>query len=194
MRPALLLGRLVPARGSCKALTAVPVRQRCFSRLQPVRELFRAKARPGRRSSRILLCAALSPAAFLKISEEEHDDGKTAEKQMLEASRAEIKEELPKDEHGLRRLLDTFVFVWDQYIYEPIATGFRFLHLVVIFVPVIVTIPAVWVGRRRKDKDNERTGTLWWYGFLVTSMERAGPAFIKVNGFLHGATSQADKV
>jgi aarF domain-containing kinase len=45
---------------------------------------------------------------------------------------------------------------------------------------VIVTIPVIWLGQRQADKDDERSGTLWWYGFLVSSMERAGAAFIKV--------------
>jgi aarF domain-containing kinase len=54
------------------------------------------------------------------------------------------------------------------------------LHLVIIFVPVIVTIPVIWIGSRNPNKDDERSGTLWWYGFLVSSMERAGAAFIKV--------------
>ena len=31
-----------------------------------------------------------------------------------------------------------------------------------------------------KDKDDERSGTLWWYSFLVHSMERSGAAFIKL--------------
>ncbi|PSK42259.1 ABC1 family protein, mitochondrial [Elsinoe australis] len=50
----------------------------------------------------------------------------------------------------------------------------------VIFVPVIITVPAIWIGSRQKDKDDERSGTIWWYGFLVSSMERAGAAFIKL--------------
>jgi aarF domain-containing kinase len=50
----------------------------------------------------------------------------------------------------------------------------------VIFVPVILSVPAIWFGRRHSDKDGERSGTLWWYGFLVRSMELAGPAFIKL--------------
>lgn len=116
----------------------------------------------------------------MKLSEEDIGDGKTGEEHMLEASRAEIEKRLPEDVHGVRRAWKALVLFLDSYIYEPIATGFRFLHLVIIFVPVIVTVPAIWVGRRRKDRDNERSGTLWWYGFLVRSMERAGPAFIKV--------------
>ena len=103
---------------------------------------------------------------------------------MLEASREEISKTLPDDIHGLKKVVKTVTLFLDVWIYEPIATGFRFLHLVFIFVPVLVTVPAIWIGKRRKDKDNERSGTIWWYGFLVTSMERAGAAFIKVRQLL----------
>ncbi len=100
---------------------------------------------------------------------------------MLEASRAEIEKKIPDNLHGVKRVVrEIFIFV-DSYIVEPIATGLRFLHLFIIFVPVIFTVPAIWVGSRVKARDSERTGTLWWYQFLVSSMERAGPAFIKVN-------------
>ena len=127
-----------------------------------------------------ILLSALSPAAFIKLSEQDSDDGKTGEEHMLEASRDELKKSIPDSVHGLRRVWHKLVFVVDQYIYEPLATGFRFLHLVFIFVPVLITVPIIWFGRRDKHRDNERGGTLWWYGFLVRSMERAGPAFIKV--------------
>jgi len=98
---------------------------------------------------------------------------------MLEASRAELREQVPKMlEHSkIRRSIYKFL---DYYIVEPIATGFRFLHLVIIFVPVILAVPVIWIGARDPHKDNERAGTIWWYGFLVASMERAGAAFIKV--------------
>ena len=98
---------------------------------------------------------------------------------MLEASRAELAAQVPKMlEHSTYRLAIYMFF--DEWIFEPIATGFRFLHLVVIFVPVMLSVPAIWIGTRIPEKDNERSGTLWWYGFLVKSMERAGAAFIKV--------------
>ena len=102
---------------------------------------------------------------------------------MLEASREELLEQkrLSDNIHGLRRAWRALYLFIDRWVYEPLATGFRFLHLVIIFVPVIVTIPAIWIGRRQKKRDDERSGTLWWYGFLVHSMERAGPAFIKVS-------------
>jgi aarF domain-containing kinase len=128
----------------------------------------------------LLLAATLSPAAFIQLSQEEHKDGKSGEEQMLQASREEIEKKIPDDVHGIKRLFRSIWVVLDLYIYEPIATSLRFLHLVIIFVPVIVAVPAIWLGKRQKQRDNERSGTLWWYGFLVGSMERAGPAFIKV--------------
>ena len=99
---------------------------------------------------------------------------------MLEASREELERRVPNDAGKIGQACWRILDFLDCYIYEPIATGFRFLHLVIIFVPVIVTIPAVWIGGRQKGRDDERWGTLWWYGFLVHAMERAGPAFIKL--------------
>lgn len=132
------------------------------------------------RGHKTLLAAALTPAAFIRLSEEDNGDGKTSEEHMLEASRAEIQNRVPDNLHGLKRAWrEIYVFV-DNFIFEPIATGLRFLHLVVIFVPVIVSIPILWFGRRIEGRNNERSGTIWWYFFLVHSMERAGPAFIKV--------------
>lgn len=83
------------------------------------------------------------------------------------------------------------------YIIEPIATFFRFLHLALLFGPVILTSPMLLVGkperRRRSGKpvaeDEENWGAVWWYGFLVRQMERAGPSFIKLGQW---AASRAD--
>ena len=127
-----------------------------------------------------VLLALLTPAAFVEISEGSRKNGESGEILMLEASRQEIEKELPDEIKGLKKVWKEFVILLDTYIYEPIATGFRFLHLVVIFVPVIATIPIIFIGARQKDREDERSGTLWWYGFLVHSMERAGPAFIKL--------------
>jgi aarF domain-containing kinase len=125
--------------------------------------------------------AALSPVAFVQLSEKDNGGTKqTAEGRMLEASRDEIKKEVREDVRGIWRLRDSIVLFLDVYLWEPLCTGTRFLHLVVIFVPVIATVPMIWIGRRNKERDDERSGTLWWYWFLVKSMERAGPAFIKV--------------
>ena len=84
-----------------------------------------------------------------------------------------------------------------EYILEPILTFFRFLHLFVLFAPVIVTSPMLLVGkpstRRRPGKpvahEEESWGAVWWYAFLVKQMERAGPSFIKLGQW---AASRAD--
>jgi len=105
----------------------------------------------------------------------------TGEQHMLEASRAELDAQTPSwvgDSKKVRRSVWRFLDTW---IIEPIATGLRFLHLVIIFVPVVVAVPMLWVGARSKERGDERWGTVWWYGFLVASMERAGAAFIKVS-------------
>lgn len=124
--------------------------------------------------------AALGTAAFVKLSENEEASGDTGERRMLQASRKEIAKKVDDDDRGLSRLRHKVVYFLDVYVWEPLCTGFRFLHLALIFVPVILAVPAIWIGRRQKDHNNERAGTLWWYGFLVKGMEWAGPAFIKV--------------
>lgn len=117
----------------------------------------------------------------MRLSEEENNGPEdTAERRMLEVSRKEIKKEVDENDTGLTRIRHQVVLFLDVYIWEPVCTGVRFLQLVVIFVPVILAVPAMWIGRRQPERDNERTGTLWWYNFLVKAMEWAGPAFIKV--------------
>lgn len=136
------------------------------------------------RSAPLILAAnstALGTAAFVELSEDrDAGPGQTGEKRMLEASRAEISKKLDDDDRGFSRLRHGIVLFLDVYIWEPLCTGFRFLHLAVIFVPVLFAVPIIWLGKRQKDHDNERTGALWWYNFLVKGMEWAGPAFIKV--------------
>lgn len=134
--------------------------------------------------------AVLGAGAFLELSQQENGDPEeTSEQRMLEISRNEIKKKVGDDERGLLRFFHKITLFLDVWIWEPIATGFRFLQLVVIFVPVIIAVPAIWVGKRQPDRDNERSGTLWWYGFLVNSMELAGPAFIKLGQW---AASRSD--
>ena len=134
--------------------------------------------RHGRKA--LLAGTGLSPAAFVALGEEEIDDGKTGEQHMLAASRKEIDAEDYDFLRNSTRTRRTIVHYIDTYVWEPICTGARFLHLVIIFLPVLVTVPVIWLGSRDPKRENERTGTIWWYGFLVRSMERAGAAFIKV--------------
>lgn len=136
--------------------------------------------------------AALGTAAFVKLSEEEDGaPGETAERRMLEASRAEISKELDENDRGFSRLRHKIVYFVDVYVWEPLCTGIRFLHLAAIFVPVLLSVPVIWFGTRQKDRDNERTGTLLWYSFLVKGMEWAGPAFIKVRTVADGIAQRS---
>lgn len=104
----------------------------------------------------------------------------TAEGRMLQASRDELKKKVSRNVHGWQRVRDEICLFIDLYLWEPFRTGLRFCHLLIIFVPVIVTVPLIWCGSIDEQRHEERTGTLWWYSFLVKSMERAGAAFIKV--------------
>ena len=178
MRTAYSFGRLCLRQKPQRFIATFARHERQYSSFSRLRIAFRPPPKPPR--SRVLVWSLLTPATFVALSEEENGDGKTAEEHMLEASRAEIAKELPDDLHGYKRALSGIWLFLDTIIVEPLATTFRFLHLVIIFVPVLATIPVIWFGSRKKDRDNERAGTLWWYTFLVRSMERAGPAFIKV--------------
>lgn len=86
-------------------------------------------------------------------------------------------------------------FIWrvlhlvHDWIIEPLSTTRRFIHLALLFLPVIFTAPILLLEafdgsrdkrRGRARRDGERPTTRWWYSFLVAQMERAGPTFIKV--------------
>lgn len=186
MRTAFAFGRLCLRQKPYRLIASIARHERHYSIATPW-PVFHRPPKPPK--GRILIWSLLSPAAFVALSEEDNGDGKTPEEHMLEASRAEIAKEIPEDVRGLRRLWKAIYIFADTLIVEPIATTFRFLHLVIIFVPVIGTMPLIWLGTRQKNRDNERSGTLWWYSFLVRSMERAGPAFIKLGQW---AASRSD--
>jgi aarF domain-containing kinase len=197
MSAVFVVGRLVArpklSPSSCLGLSFSPFRN-------PVRPLgtitrsfaWRSRGQSGHGSwhgqkhgARTLLAAsngALGTAVFVELSQKDNQDtDETGERRMLSVSREEIKKKVDDDDTGFSRLRHQVVLFLDLYIWEPICTGLRFLQLAAIFVPVILTVPAIWVGPRQPDRDNERSGTLWWYGFLVKAMEWAGPAFIKVD-------------
>lgn len=81
----------------------------------------------------------------------------------------------------LRRLKQYLEDMLEDYVVHPVLTIWRFGVLMVIFMPLILTVPAVFIGKRKGDKDDERSGTLWWYSLLVRHMEMAGPTFIKLS-------------
>ncbi|KAI1303980.1 putative ubiquinone biosynthesis protein [Xylaria venustula] len=145
------------------------------------------RSAPGRKyhTRNIALKAAvngvLGTAAFVKLSEKDNGGTEqTSEGRMLQASRDELEKTVDEEKTVATRWAQEIVVFLDVYIWEPLCTGVRFCHLVVIFVPVILSVPAIWFGRRQPSHDNERSGTLWWYNFLVWGMEAAGPAFIKL--------------
>lgn len=184
MRPVVLLSRVCARRASSQAPKTVAKLGRWHSTFR-----FRLPGPSPRQSPRfkgkILLTAtanvALGTATFVKLSEKDNGNTEhTAEERMLAASREELKKTVDEDENGLYRFGHRIYIFLDLYFWEPLCTGVRFVELVFIFLPVIFTVPAIWIGSRQSDRDNERSGTLWWYNFLVKSMERAGPAFIKV--------------
>ncbi|CZR60991.1 related to aminoglycoside acetyltransferase regulator from P. stuartii [Phialocephala subalpina] len=147
---------------------------------------------PKRRGLLLAATVGLSPAAFVQLSEKDNSGTEhTTESRMLAASRTELKEKksVDPDAEGFTKFRDTIIVFLDTYIWEPVCTGLRFLHLVCIFVPVIVSVPVMWVGGRVKERGGERRGTLWWYVFLVRGMEKAGPAFIKLGQW---AASRSD--
>lgn len=185
MRTVLLFGRQYLRRG-LPSLTA-RISTRPFANASSIRRQFATPRFGGRTllwsgaATGVAGGAVLSPLAFVEAAEDKSSNGeKTHEEAMLEVSRTELDQQVPKAIEKSAKYRRGIYFFFEDYIIEPIATGLRFLHLVVIFVPVIVTIPAIWLGARQPGRDNERSGTLWWYSFLVGSMERAGAAFIKV--------------
>ncbi|KAI1416664.1 ABC1 family protein [Hypoxylon sp. FL1857] len=180
MRPAILLGRFCARRYFSQATANLG---RCHSTFR-FRLLGSSPWRNSQSRGRILRATAhvaLGTAAFVRLAEKDDGDTEqTAEGRMLEASRAELKKTVDDDARGLYRLGRKLVIFLDLYFWEPLCTGVRFVELVFIFIPVILAVPAIWVGRRQPSRDNERSGTLWWYHFLVRTMEAAGPAFIKL--------------
>jgi aarF domain-containing kinase len=79
-----------------------------------------------------------------------------------------------------RSLCFRIIGVLQDFIWEPILTARRFIHLFCLFVPVVVTIPMLLIGSPDKQLQGDRWGAVWWYAFLVKRMQAAGPTFIKV--------------
>lgn len=67
-----------------------------------------------------------------------------------------------------------------DYIWGPILTARRFIHLFYLFLPVVITMPMLLVGSPDMQMHGDRWGAVWWYDFLVKRMQAAGPTFIKV--------------
>lgn len=87
-----------------------------------------------------------------------------------------------KSKYTLVRLCQAIVKFLDDWLIEPIMTIRRLVHILLLFIPVAATVPITFFGQKLDSDDT--AGTLWWYDFLATQMERAGPTFIKVRLYL----------
>ena len=65
-------------------------------------------------------------------------------------------------------------------VFEPILTAKRFVYLCCLFLPVLLTSPMLIIGQPEDALCGDRWGAVWWYGFLTSQMQRAGPTFTKV--------------
>ncbi|KAI8320954.1 ABC1-domain-containing protein [Martensiomyces pterosporus] len=66
-------------------------------------------------------------------------------------------------------------------VVEVLLTVMRSGELLIYFVPLLLSYPAVWLGPRIADRGGARLGSLWWYRFLRRQMTRAGPTFVKLS-------------
>ena len=139
------------------------------------------------RSKAIYLSLALLPITVAYADSSTPDDDSSPK---LVHDTVEPEGDDDDDEH-LHPSIWKRIWRWlDAHLIEPLLTARRFLHLALIFIPVIITSPILLLeaggasdgrgGRRKRASDSERATTVWWYGFLVGQMERAGPTFIKV--------------
>ncbi|ORY84995.1 ABC1 family-domain-containing protein [Protomyces lactucae-debilis] len=106
----------------------------------------------------------------------------TNEERLLEESEKEWDElynQVPQDRSFLYKAYRSLAIPFRVWVFEPLATAFRFIHLVLIFTPVLVAIPIVFLGSI-KAGSHDKSGAVLWYRFLVHQMELAGPTFIKL--------------
>ena len=78
------------------------------------------------------------------------------------------------------RILDRILDWLDNWLLEPILICKRFFHVLLLFSPIVIALPIIFIGKRYPEEHDERTGTLWWYDLVMNQMELAGPTFIKV--------------
>ncbi|KAI0756836.1 ABC1-domain-containing protein [Daedaleopsis nitida] len=88
-----------------------------------------------------------------------------------------------------RRLLTRILSFVRERVIEPILTAKRFVYLCCIFVPVLLSAPMLVIGQPEPGLGGDRWGAVWWYGFLTSQMQRAGPTYTKLAQW---AASRAD--
>ncbi|KAI0652019.1 ABC1-domain-containing protein [Trametes meyenii] len=88
-----------------------------------------------------------------------------------------------------RSLLGRIMSFIRERLIEPVLTAKRFVYLCCVFVPVLLVAPMLLIGQPEDKLGGDRWGAVWWYGFLTSQMQRAGPTFIKLAQW---AASRAD--
>lgn len=157
--------------------------------------------------SHVLFASATAIAALTPSDEEKSSKhvlipvsgADTREEGLLLAS----KQELEDSARGRSRENPSTLYIWYKNVvrwfyricYNPVATCLRFLHLALLFGPVLITFPAVLVGPKvlsnmnrfdniieddNTSSSRDRIGAIWWFKYLTWTMEMAGPSFIKV--------------
>lgn len=79
------------------------------------------------------------------------------------------------------RIIYHLKFALTDYVIDPCITIARFVELTLIFVPVLLTAPICWIGRKdSRTGENVRSGARLWFKYLRWSAEHAGASFIKL--------------
>lgn len=79
------------------------------------------------------------------------------------------------------RLFFKIKFFLTDYVWDPVKTISRFLELSAFFLPVLLSSPICWFGRREQNNGNNlRSGAKIWFKYLRWTAEMAGASFIKL--------------
>ncbi|KAK8440546.1 hypothetical protein B9J08_03654 [Candidozyma auris] len=99
------------------------------------------------------------------------------EKDLFDAYR---REKTTKGNAIVRSYYHISFFVID-YLIDPIKTIIRFVELTTIFMPVLLSSPMCWFGKKdRKTGEHVRSGAKLWFRYLRWASEVAGASFIKL--------------
>lgn len=142
-------------------------------------------ARPITPKQRISISTAVSYAAFSRFTmsalplahlERKYQNNST---DISTPQDIEIQKGEPSNRKVIR-ILDRILDWLDTWLLEPILICKRFFHVLLLFSPIAIALPIIFIGERHPEEHDERTGTLWWYDLVMNQMELAGPTFIKV--------------
>lgn len=182
---------LKPVRLARFANTSRPLHQfRSLNHLAPIRAANRAKTITILSTAGVLIATTfiyndreLIRNDFKQLKPELNAD--TYENGLFIESQKETEDELNlyREKRINYRVIGYFYkigFMINDFVIEPIITIGRFCQLTLIFLPIVLTIPISWLGRRNHNIHNETSGTILWYKIIRYSLESAGASFIKL--------------